>query len=306
MHNSTDRPLFESDVQRVQRAVRDAFAAILDGLPSHVRRPHEVSKLLGIDKKLGWKIVKLIEETDPLMSAQHVPGAAGVDIFLKAAAEFVPAQLTELASAATEEFERLVRVHAGDRAALEMMATACAGAGGQGAYFTRRKKAFEINSYLWGVQAKTQLKAHVLNHASEPGRLDMAWLRGLIGLRRIRSNVPWVIGRSRVSDDRGRAGAPVERQPLDEDEHRPGAIEGAPLVRAFCSEPPPEVRRYVDPDGVVEDELVEGPVGNTGTVTCVTGEVARSVVPFWRSEHNRFGEVNSPLKNAVFTTPRSV
>jgi hypothetical protein len=68
------------------------------------------------------------------------------------------------------------------------------------------------------------------------------------------------------------------------------------LLREFCSRPLPDVRRYLNPDGSVEDELAEGLVGNTGTISCVMGEVCRSVVPYYRSAHNRFGEVNDIVR----------
>jgi len=76
------------------------------------------------------------------------------------------------------------------------------------------------------------------------------------------------------------------------------------LLREFCSKPLPRFRRTIRQHGFVEDELVEGPVGNTAAVTCITGEVSRGVASYYRSEHNRCGAVvarmRTPCEALVF------
>jgi len=288
---------FEAHAEEVVRRVRNAFAEVIEALPGHVSRPSELEKALRIDKKLGWRVFRVVHGSDPFMAAQHVPGAAGVKIFLEAAAQRgVPSGLTEAAARAVGAFEELIQVHAGDRASLEMMMSGYARRGRKRGDLTHRKAAFRANSYVWGVQAKTQLKADFLHRSDRPGQLDIGSVRGFVGFRRIRANVAWVVARTRCTDDDGTLRTSFVREPLD-----PACEEGVdgpavPLLREFCTKPLPRFRRVAGPHGFVEDELVEGPVGNTAAFNCIIGEVARSVASYYRDEHNRYGDLTARMR----------
>jgi hypothetical protein len=292
-----DRGSFERQAEQVLRGVRNAFAELIEALPGQVGRPSELEKALGIDKKLGWRIFKLAHGSDPFAAAQHVPGTAGVRIFLDAAArQGVSAELTRAVTAAVESFEHLVDLHAGDRASFDMMVSGFARRGRHRGDLAHRKAAFRANSYLWGVQAKTQLKADFLHPSDEPGQFDIGSVRGFVGFRRIRANVPWVIARARCTDDDGTLRTSFVREPLDPPAG--GTDDGpiVPLLREFCTQPLPEFRRVQGPHGFVEDELVEGPVGNTGAINCIIGEVARRVASYYRDEHNRYGDMTARMR----------
>ena len=306
VHDSSNatRP-FERHAKQVLQRVRGAFAEIIDALPGHITRPHELSKSLKIDMKLAWKIVKLAHGSDPFVAAQHIPGATAIELFLKAAArQQVPSSQIQSVEAAVGEFERLIETHAGDRATLEMMLLSYAREGRGQAELAQRKAAFAANSYIWGVQAVTQLKVDFLHPAAEKGRLDIATLRGFVGLRRIRPNVPWIIARARVVDDDGEMRTPSARQPLDPVEDDPSGSVGAPLLREFCSKPLPRFRRVAGPHGFLEDELIEGEVGNTGAITSITGDVAHNAASYYRAEHNRWAAlallVRTPCEALLF------
>ncbi len=296
---------FERHAKQVLLRVRGAFAEIVDALPGRIARPHELCKSLKIDMKLAWKVMKVAHGADQFMVAQHIPGSNAIELFLRAASgQDVPSARIESAVSAVRDFERLIDVHAGDRTTLEMMLLSYAGEGRVQADLAQRKAAFAANGYIWGVQAATQLKVDFLHPATENGRLDIATLRGFIGLRRIRPNVPWVIARARVSDDEGKLHRAENRQPLDPAEDDSQETAGAPLLREFCSEPLPRFRRVSGPHGFLEDELVEGEVGNTGAVTCITGEVARSAASYYRAEQNRWAalvvRMHTPCEALLF------
>ena len=293
---------FQEQAAGVLRAVRTAFSEILDVLPNRVRRPNEVAKALGIDRKLGWNIYKVVQTSDPFMAADHVPGSSGTHIFLDAArAARVPAERIDAANRAIADFERLIEVHAGDRTTLKMMLASCSPRGRERVDVAHRRAAFRANSYIWGVQARTQLKADFLHPGATPGTLDIASLRGFLGLRRIRDNVPWVIARARCTDNDGQVRRTFVREALDpfqSSEHE------APLLRPFCTSPLPALRRLRSAHGFLEDELVEGPIGNTAAITCITGEVSRSVASCCRDEHNTHAELiarmRTPCEALVF------
>jgi len=280
---------FETQSEEVLRRVRGAFAEIMEALPGPITRPHQLQKALGIDKQLSWRILKATCESDPFAAAHHLPGPNGVKIFLDAAARNgVSSALMKRASRALAEFDELVDIHAGDRASIDMMMSAHAQRGREPADLAHRKLAFRGNSYLWGVQAKVQLRTDIAAPAREKGLLDICSLQGFIGLRRLRPDVPWVVSRGRCVDNDGQARRTFLREPLDARDREGGTVSAVPLLRAFCSKPIPEFRRIAR-HGFVEAELIEGPVGDTGAVTCITGEVGRAAASYFRDEHNRFG-----------------
>ncbi len=288
---------FEKHAKHVLHQVKGAFAEIIDALPGYITRPHALAKSLKIDAKLAWRIVKVAHGSDPFTSAQHIPGTAGIKVFLKAAArQNVPQSRIQPAWTAMEEFERLIDVHAGDRTTLEMMLLGYAREGRDQADLVQRRTAFGANSYIWGVQARTQLQVVFLHPAAEKGRLDIATLKGFVGLRRIHSNAPWAITRSRVVDDDGKLLSTPVREPLDPVPDDAEGTADIPLMREFCSKPLPQFRRVPGPHKILQDDLVEGEVGNTGAVTCITGDVTRSAATYYRAEHNRWATAISLVR----------
>jgi hypothetical protein len=78
----------------------------------------------------------------------------------------------------------------------------------------------------------------------------------------------------------------------------------APLIRQFCSDPLPALRRVPRPNGFVDDELLAGSVGKTGATTCVIGDVCRCAGKRYRDERNRIAgyiqRVCTPCEVLVF------
>jgi hypothetical protein len=282
---------FEEHARRTIHGVRSAVGKLIEALPCDAAQPRDLARALGIDKTLAWKFSRLIRVADPFAAANHVPGSAGIQIFLDAARRgSVPAPLIEAAAESLKEFERLIDVHAADRASLEMMLASCARHGPDRAALTHRRAAFRANSFIWGVQAKTQLKTDFLCPGATRGMLDIATVRGFIDLRRIRANVPWVVARAKFMDDDGQQRRPLVRESIDPPSNDPEEDVPVPLLHDFCTRPLPHFRRVSRAQGFVDDEIVGGSVGNTAATTYVTGEVVRDAVPYYRDEYNRFGE----------------
>lgn len=297
---------FEPEARRVLQRVRGAFAAIIQELPGQPASPQDVSRALGLHRKLGWQIAKVAYGRHLTMAATYMPGRSGLSRFLDAAASRnTPPSLIEAAEQAVEAFERLIRVHASDRASLEMMLmTDPEGRAAEHIQLAHRKAAFVAGSCIWGCQARTQLTAHFLHPAADELSFDLASLRGFSRFRRLRSNLAWVMERNKYVDDDGQCRRAGSRVPLEAEPGYGGDTLGVPLVRRFCSQPLPRFRRVAGPHGFVDDELVEGPVGNTGLMTFITGELARNAAPRYRDEYNRIGEfvteARTPCEMLVF------
>jgi hypothetical protein len=298
--NAQDTATFSAHAQAVIRHVQGTLSAVLERLPNRPTNPTELQRQLHIDKSLAWKVVRLIEATDPFGAVQHLPGAAGVRIFLDAAEDAgVPHDVTDAVTRAVAEFHDLTTIHAGDRASLDLMLSAQAGERRQ-QDLKHRKMTFLGNSYIWGVQAETQLRTVIMHPSETEGRLDAVGIAGFVGLRRIRPNIPWTFGEKGLTGPNAEVSQPA-RDPI---EPPPDGADGAPLLAGFCSRPLPEIRRHSTPTGFIEDQLVGGDVGNTAAVTAFTAEIIRGALE--RYGEGEFNEgmhttrVRTPCENLVF------
>lgn len=277
--------LFEDHSVQIITRLKQAILAVISAIPEiHSHRPVDLAAGLNIDTKLAWKIAKLIEGSDPFAAADYIPGTAGFQIFLRAAMRRnIPKALLASVRSAFNSFNELVSTHAGNRRAFDMMLAGHSRDNRTKADIEHRRQMFEGASYTWGVQARVVLRLDILAPAADPLRFDQIAIRGFVDLRRLRPRVPWRISRSFSSDDDGVANLAFTREPLENllTNGDPGA---APLLPDFCSQPLPACRRVDGPRGVVEFELAEGAVGNTGVLTCVTGEFLRQVEPRYRTQ----------------------
>ena len=111
----------------------------------------------------------------------------------------------EAVRTATREFERVISVHVGDRATLDLVIDAMPNSDAQGLELSR-KRAFLGNSGIYGVQARANLMCCFLApNEEDPSQLDMVMLRGLLGVRRLRPTVRIPIFRTRQWSSAGQA-----------------------------------------------------------------------------------------------------
>lgn len=276
---------FAAHAKAVASAVRSAFSDLLTSAGADACDPQSISRTLGLNKNLAWKISKIIQADDVSVALEQMPGSSGIKIFLRGVERAgVEPGLVHTAREAIREYEQLIRVHSGDRVTLEMMGGDLSVEGRRSRDEHHRKLLFQGASYVWGAQARINLKVGVIGPGERPGTLDFASLSGLIDFRRLRHGVTWVMGTRHLNNDDGTRMAAGRTEALDsgvgDDE--------PPLMREFCSRPLPELRSFVDQTSTCF-ELTEGPVGNTGALTCVFGTVQRGL-PFHRSEGNEWGE----------------
>lgn len=273
------RVSFESDISDHVPAIQDLFAKVLETQCGPGELPvGTICDRIGIHRKLAWQIRNVAYSKDPFRAVRFMPTRGGIETLVAAlqkrdVSEDMINKLRETA----ESFVRLTDAHAGDRTNLDMLVQSFASTSHE-TETKWREKAFLGNSFIWGVQAKTQFSVSILNHCeSRPGWIDIAQVRGLVGLRRVRPNVHWLVNQSVVLDDRDAVQEQLRRTPLDAEAAK--AMGGVPVVPAFCSSPLPRLRRRTAERGMINDELLPGPVGARGQQDIVTGEVFREVGP---------------------------
>lgn len=287
------RLAFERDAAAVIDAVRRLYAEVIETGIGRAGTASEVADGFGVHRKLGWQIARAAYDDDPFLAARFIPTPRAVRTWLDAARlKSVGEELLDAAERATLAFENLIETHAVDRAQLEMMLEACARIPDESSDERWRRDAFNGNSYIWGVRVKTQLAtAFMAPSAEKPGWFDFARLNALLGFVRTRPDVRWVVAQAvTLRGDDNEVMRP-QREPLSPSDA--ARMHGVPIIEQFCSPSAPPVVRRAGSHDLVEDELLPGPVGQTGEVDLVMGEVLRAMAPMHGS---REGE------NALFGT----
>ncbi len=296
--------LFQEDVTRTILGLRKAIGIVVSRLPERIDSPHDVYQVLGLDKKLGWRIYKIIHEDDLFFAAQFVPGKHSFGRFIKSCrGKGVEKKYLEDALTAVEEFYEIIDKHSGDRQSMDMMLMASSRDGRDQAFNTLRKQAWYAQSHLLGLQAETQLDAWFFGPSATDGMLDVAEVKGLFDIRRNRPGVKWVIDTpcfftgdahdeqfftETISGGSGPACNLMER---------------VPFLEKYCSDPLPELKAVTSHSCGPVYELAEGPVGNTNLIDTVTGTVSRGIFPVKPHDNETHHEISvkiyTPVQNLV-------
>lgn len=293
---------FQEDVTRTILGLRKAIGVVINKLPERIGSPHDVYQVLGLDKKLGWRIYKIIHEDDLYFAAQFVPGKHSFGRFIRSCrVKGVEKNFLDEALKAVEEFYEIIDIHSGDRQSMDMMLMASSRDGKDQAYNTLRKQAYYAQSHLLGLQAETQLDAWFFGPSAADGMLDVAEVKGLFDIRRNRPGVKWVIDTPCFF-----TGNEHEEQ-FFTDTIDPGVtcnlMEKVPFLERYCSDPLPSLKTVTSHNCGPVYELEDGPVGNTNLIDTVTGTVSRGIFPLDPDEGEENHEVSvkiyTPVQNLV-------
>lgn len=269
--------LFAADARVVIGMIREIFLGIIEYVCGGSPRAQDITDRFEIHRKLGWQIWHVAYADDSLLAIRFMPSEKGLEVWQRAAkSRGVPAEMLGKLRGVRAMFDDLVRRHAKDRALLELMVEASEAAPDEASEQRWRKQAFAGNSYIWGVRASTLLSAAFLHPSQRRDFFDLVRIQGLIGMIRTRANVRWPFAQSIVQTGAGPDHMP-RREPLCRSESF--VQTGVPVLDAFCSQPTPRVQRRLGEAGMLEDELLPGPVGQTGECTLMTAEIIREVGP---------------------------
>jgi hypothetical protein len=302
MANSTPPTTFEADADEALRAVRRAFVLLLDEAGLGNARPSVVARQLGIDKNLAWKAHRIANEPNTVDMLRHLPGNPGIERLLKALRKRrLDRAVLDTLEAAVADLDRMIATHCGDRTKFQMMMNSVAERPSEQVAEQHRRELVRGASYVWGAHTRVILRMDFLAPSQQSGLMDIAAVRGFVDLVRFRREVPWAMSYLRTTDNDMEERRRIVREPLDP---RRAGVDAAPLLTEFCSQPLPETRRVAAAPGFLRDELVEAPVGATGLVTCVAGEVARGFASYYRDEHNTIGRhhvlIRTPAETLIF------
>lgn len=264
----------EDAARAVLKDLRTAVAALLNAGGWGEGTSAELSRSLGLDRSLAWKVWTLGGDAGELPSPQHVPGRSGVAKFLEAADRAgAPADAIETARITFARYRELALQHAGDRASADILLGTLTPEGRERQDLSLRRGLLRGNSHVLGVQAGMLYNLAAVFPGREGFFASVALVRGYFGVKTMRPGVSWVLGRSTLVQSSGPRAAP-RRDTLDGrslDDNAP------PLLDEFCRPEGVRVRRRFVDGRTAQDELEPRPIGREGAVDVVTGEVIRDI-----------------------------
>jgi len=281
--------IFDKDLERAFQGIRGAMTELLSSVSADPSHPQDIARRFKINKNLAWKISKMILVSDAHQMVPNIPGKSGMKTVLRAfESKGAPDTALSATRGAFDEFDKMVRVHVGDRSTLQLALTSAMPEKVTEEHLhATRKMAYQGNSAIWGIQARVRLASFfIAPGTNDPSMIDTASVGGLIDARRLRENVGVpLFSRFAYNDDGStRDGAPIK--PIDESEHNGG---GLMLMPSFCTDPTPSFQES-STGSMTRYMLQPGPIGNQGRQSWVFGECVHGFASKYRDEQNEVGE----------------
>ncbi len=233
MHQETGTgPDLEEAVRSLGARLGCAIEAVVEGVDGVSLGPQRFSESLGVDKVLVSRILKALRCEAVIDRLHHMPGPVPLRRFLRAARRRldVPVELHREAMEAVDDFEALLADRIGDRSALTSLLTAWSKEVRAEFELRRKQAAWRAMSELLGSVVELTVSTAVLGPATEPGRVDLTWVMGQFGLRRLRPGVVVT--------------ASTRRMGLPDGDREPEGLDGRPLrdlvgerLEQFCDRP---------------------------------------------------------------------
>lgn len=256
---------FEDRALAVLDELRLALGEFTAAIPGSASRAVDLERQLEIDKKLAWRLFRLVRSSG-LEEAANVPGRPAMRRLLKAA-EHVGAdsRIIKRIADASERFERFAQAHGGNREEVISLMVRLAGEGSDPYELKTRKAYFRSAAHIWGVQARLQARTMIHHWAPESGEYDGVLVGGDVGLQRRDPSRPLVVS-ARLQAD----GETANQTSSNGEGNHPEAPRGPELLTDFCSQPLPEMVLRSRGEAHVETEIIFPVSGRNGTVTLYT------------------------------------
>jgi hypothetical protein len=291
---------FEEECSAAVGSLRAAIIDLYDSVGADPLSPQDVARRFSLNKTLTWNIARMIQASTGIEAIPHVPGNTSIEKVIRATTSQGASSVAAAdVRAAAKAFAKMVDVHVGDRATLELI-TDGMGIDGEERLERSRKLAFRGNSGIYGVQARTRLACHfAAPNGDAPDRLDLVSIHGYVAFRRLRSAVNWPLFKARRWNVSSASPGLMAWNPIS------GMKTNLPdpcILQNFTQGRLPEIAANPGPHGV-DIMLLPGTIGNFGAFDCFRGEQMRSGVARYRTPDDALGEfgvtITTPCENAV-------
>jgi len=295
---------FPIEAKRCLAYLQDALISVIDAANPESDRAQDLARAMNIDKNLAWKVARITHTRDPFGGIEHLMGRQGLAIFLKAAAK-AGASREQIArcQSAMDEFEALVSHHAGDRPTLEALASGLSREAFERSSGRVLRQFYQGAAYVWGIQASARLACRIVAPSAEDAYLDVAKIDGYAKIRRLREHARcpighWHVWKREIPDTQLHSDRWILRaEPIDPEV----SGDAPPVLRAYCSEPLPEVEVIRDRNGRIEYVLSGSTVGAGSLADVVLGSVVRAAFERYATDGPSFGNLHVTIDTPVET-----
>jgi hypothetical protein len=299
--HSEPRPAYSdlhARIGRIGERLSVSFRDVIEAVPGGPHRPQELSRVLGVSKDLSSRTLKASSKKDPLAVAYLMPGPASLQQLLRAAARrSVSPEIIREADSAVREFERLIRVDAGDRISLDGIISAWLPDARERFETGNKQAVFRGMAQLKGVMADVAVTTAIIHPSGDGKTLDGVWVLGSLGLRRIRPGPPIHFWSGQIGPTaRGKPRLTLDGTPAED-------LDGL-ILEQFCSDPVPRMK--VRQLGTTLCYMLDSEqIGPASAADLYVAEVTPHCMPMYATEGGprRCGpssEISTPIKTLVF------
>lgn len=259
-------PDFETSSQALLERVQEAFREILaEAGCDNAQTAAELQRQLGLDKKLGWQVFRVVQAPSPMTAGFAIPPLVSTRRLIAAARDHGARELTgDRLADLVSRFERFVRENAESRGEFESIIADWAPDGRESVELANRRDFFGAISRLRGMACQTTFYTFI-THPSEDGKaIDRVLLHGYWGIRRLNSSVRMLADYLHSQD----AGAGSQERTLD---GAPVTDPGGILMPEFCSQPLPSFETSVGAPGQMIYWMNNNDIGSRSAVEVVFG-----------------------------------
>ncbi len=187
-------------IDALGKDLRQSLQAVLDVFPAGNAGPQILAEASGSNKVFTSRLGKALRQPFPQGVVFHLPGPDPLSRFLASlAARDVDPHLIAVARKYVAEFDRTIREEAGSRSALNAMVSAWLPDSQAEFELRRRQAVYRATSELKGASVAQDLAAVILHPSADGKHVDVLWIMGLLGLRRLRPGAPVKLATRRLS-----------------------------------------------------------------------------------------------------------
>ena len=274
---TSQRP-FEVETAKALASVRKTLGALVAAMPGEIRRPIDLQRLTQADYRVCWQVFSVLRSGTSIAAANQVPRLPSLRRLLDAA-EGMPVSPTLIAAVQTavQEFDRVVKTHAGDRSAFDaMVAGVSPGGSSESIDLFHRRAAYRSLSHIWGMQVETFSRLVLVRPSASGHGTDECMLNNKLRVRRLR---PGVSSRVHGFLERPLSSAAALQPALEPIDTEAANTYGVPLLPEFCSQPVPQFKTVRTDDGWNYSELVGEELGRRSAVDLTFSGIYRGLPP---------------------------
>lgn len=214
-----------SHAEIVGAAIRAGLEEVVLSLCGPTPRPSHLINRLGLDKTIAGRIIQTVRTPEPLLALTRTPSPLGLELFLtNAQGAGVRAAAIARAKQALLRFERLLSRFPRGRAGLEAAISGWMPEIREQGERAARQSAFNAMSFILGYQSEVTLGSSMLKPNADGKTVDVTYVGGQFGLRRLRVGEPLSVFGTRYYP-LGNVGEPNPN---------PRTIDGLPIEDASC------------------------------------------------------------------------